>query len=127
MIRRPPRYTRTYTLFPYTTRFRSTLRRDDDLTERDMWGISTIDQMLCRIQFRKASYDGFYTPPTADRPSIEYPGYNAGTDWGGIPVAPVSGMLVDNYNNMTNSHNLVRRDQAETTGRTPHTAVRSAH
>src|SRR3546814_13365397 len=25
-----------------------TLRRDDDLTERDMWGISPIDQMLCR-------------------------------------------------------------------------------
>src|SRR3546814_2581252 len=47
-----------------------TLRRDDDLTERDMWGISPIDQMLCRIQFRKASYDGFYTPPTADRHSI---------------------------------------------------------
>src|SRR3546814_16623470 len=25
MVRRPPRFTRTYTLFPYTTRFRSTL------------------------------------------------------------------------------------------------------
>ena len=45
--------------------------------------MSPIDQMICRIQFRKASYDGFYTPPTADRHSIEYPGYNGGSDWGG--------------------------------------------
>src|SRR3546814_11466142 len=29
MIRRPPRYTRTDTLFPYTTLFRSQLRRPD--------------------------------------------------------------------------------------------------
>src|SRR3546814_18965916 len=29
MIRRPPRSTRTDTLFPYTTLFRSRLRRDD--------------------------------------------------------------------------------------------------
>src|SRR3546814_7361824 len=70
-----------------------TLRRDDDLTERDMWGISPIDQMLCRNQFRKASYDGFYTPPTADRHSIEYPGYNGGSDWGGSAVDPVRGII----------------------------------
>src|SRR3546814_5595371 len=31
MIRRPPRSTRTYTLFPYTTLFRSWCRRDDEL------------------------------------------------------------------------------------------------
>lgn len=34
-----------------------TLRRPD-LTERDMWGISPIDQMVCRIQFRRADYQG---------------------------------------------------------------------
>src|SRR3546814_14222447 len=30
MIRRPPRSTRTDTLFPYTTLFRSLIQRDDD-------------------------------------------------------------------------------------------------
>lgn len=50
--------------------------RKPDLTERDMWGMSPIDQMICRIQFRKASYKGFFTPPESDRRSIEYPGYN---------------------------------------------------
>ncbi len=56
--------------------------RKPDLTERDMWGMSPIDQMICRIHFRRASYKGFYTPPEADRRSIEYPGYNGGTDSG---------------------------------------------
>src|SRR3546814_17683931 len=32
-IRRPPRSTRTDTLFPYTTLFRSTLRKDDTVEE----------------------------------------------------------------------------------------------
>ena len=39
--------------------------RMPDLTERDMWGITPIDQMICRIQFRQATYDGIYTPPVA--------------------------------------------------------------
>src|SRR3546814_15206461 len=34
MIRRPPRSTRTDSLFPYTTLFRSVVKRDGDLRER---------------------------------------------------------------------------------------------
>ena len=26
-----------------------------------MWGITPVDQLICRIQFRKAYYEGFYT------------------------------------------------------------------
>ncbi|MOA57941.1 Glycerol dehydrogenase large subunit precursor [compost metagenome] len=58
--------------------------RKADLTERDMWGMSPIDQMFCRIQFRQAAYEGYFTPPTADRHWIQYPGYNGGSDWGGV-------------------------------------------
>ena len=101
-----------------------TLRRDDDLTERDMWGISPIDQMFCRIQFRKASYDGFYTPPTAGRHSIEYPGYNGGSDWGGIAVDPVRGVIVANYNDMPNYNILVPREKADEMGWAPRDEVR---
>ena len=39
--------------------------RKPDLTERDMWGISPVDQMLCRIQFREAASEGIHTPPTS--------------------------------------------------------------
>src|SRR3546814_1889101 len=38
MIRRPPRSTRTDTLFPYTTLFRSGLRHDEDVAEVRMAG-----------------------------------------------------------------------------------------
>jgi quinoprotein glucose dehydrogenase len=87
-----------------------------DLRESDMWGMSPIDQMICRIQFRRAEYRGRYTPPSADRRFIEYPGYNGGTDWGGIAVDPVRGVIVANYNNMPNYNRLVPRAEAEREG-----------
>ena len=86
------------------------------LTEADMWGMSPIDQMICRIQFRRAEYRGVYTPPTADRRFIQYPGYNGGTDWGGIAIDPVRGIIVANYNDMPNYNRLVPRAEAEEAG-----------
>ena len=93
--------------------------RKPDLTERDMWGMSPIDQMVCRIQFRRASYEGFYTAPTADRRWIEYPGYNGGTDWGGIAVDPARGVIIANYNDMPNYNRLVPRAEADAKGWKP--------
>lgn len=87
-----------------------------DLTEADMWGMSPVDQMVCRIQFRRAAYQGIYTPPTADRRFIQYPGYNGGTDWGGIAIDPVRGIIVANYNDMPNYNRLVPRAEAERIG-----------
>lgn len=100
--------------------------RKRELTERDMWGMSPIDQMVCRIQFRRASYKGFYTPPEADRRSIEYPGYNGGTDWGGIAVDPQRGVIVANYNDMPNYVRLVPREEANKRGWAPRDQARGA-
>ncbi len=83
------------------------------LTERGMWGMSPIDQMICRIQFRQAAYDGMYTPPTSDRHWIQYPGYNGGSDWGGIAVDTARGIVVANYNDMPNYNRLVPREVAD--------------
>lgn len=96
-----------------------TLRRDNDLSEKQMWGMSPIDQMICRIQFRSAAYEGFYTPPTADRRYIQYPGYNGGSDWGGIAVDPARGVIVANYNDMPNYNRLVPRAEADRRGWVP--------
>jgi quinoprotein glucose dehydrogenase len=93
-----------------------TLRADDDLSERDMWGMSPIDQMICRIGFRQAAYDGFYTPPTSDRRWIQYPGYNGGSDWGGVAVDPTRGWIIANYNDMPNYNRLVPREEANEKG-----------
>ena len=93
--------------------------RKADLTEKAMWGMSPIDQMICRIQFRKAKYDGFYTPPISDGRYVEYPGYNGGSDWGGIAVDPRKGVIVANYNDMPNYNRLVPRAEADRKGWAP--------
>jgi quinoprotein glucose dehydrogenase len=50
------------------------------LTERDMWGITPLDQLWCRILFRKAQYDGTMTPPGPVQTIIS-PGSGGGSNW----------------------------------------------
>ncbi len=90
-----------------------------DLVEADMWGMTPFDQLWCRIQFRSAAYQGMYTPPTSDQHWIQYPGYNGGSDWGGIAVDPVRGLIVANYNDMPNHNRLVTREEADAAGLQP--------
>jgi len=90
-----------------------------DLTPQKMWGLTPIDQMVCRIQYQQADYKGQYTPPRADKPTIEYPGYNGGSDWGGVAVDPQRGILVANYNDMPNYVQLVPRKDADAMGWKP--------
>ena len=89
------------------------------LTENDMWGMSPLDQLWCRIQFRRAAYDGEYTPPTADRRWIQYPGYNGGSDWGSVAVDVERGILIANYNDMPNYNRLIPREEADEQGIKP--------
>ena len=56
-----------------------------------------------------------FTPPTAS-PHIEYPGYNGGSDWGGIAVDPGRGVIIANYNDMPNYNRLVPREEADAIG-----------
>jgi len=93
--------------------------RKPDLTPQLMWGITPIDQLACRIRFQRARYDGIYTPPTVDQPWIQYPGYNGGSDWGGIAIDPVRGVIVANYNDIPNYNQMVPRAEAQRRGWKP--------
>ena len=93
--------------------------RKPDLTDRDMWGMTPFDQLACRIQFQQAAYEGIYTPPEADRPSIEYPSYNGGSDWGSVAIDTQRGVIVANYNDMPNHVQLVPRKDADRMGWKP--------
>ncbi len=90
----------------------NTLRKPP-LKETDMWGMSPIDQMICRIQFRMADYRGYFTPPLHGRRWVEYPGYNGGSDWGSVAVDPRRGVIIANYNDMPNYNKLLTRKEAD--------------
>ncbi len=93
--------------------------RKPKLSASRMWGLTPIDQLACRIQFRQADYRGVYTPPTAERPWIEYPGYNGGSDWGGVAIDTHRGVIVANYNDIPNYDRMVPRAQAQANGWKP--------
>jgi quinoprotein glucose dehydrogenase len=61
--------------------------RPPTLHESNMWGLTIIDQMMCRIAFHKLNYEGQYTPPSLNG-TLVYPG-NFGTfNWGSVAVDP---------------------------------------
>lgn len=55
------------------------------LTESAMWGITPLDQLICRLRFRQSRYEGRYTPPGTGY-SLVYPGLTGAMNWGGISV-----------------------------------------
>src|SRR3546814_9561218 len=65
MIRRPPRSTRTDTLFPYTTLFRSHIAMDD----RPGIGVAVIDRNLIGRQF--VPQDLIFDPGEAQCAAVE--------------------------------------------------------
>ena len=58
------------------------------LSGADMWGMTPIDQMLCRISFHKLRYEGRYTPPS-EGGTLVYPGNFGVFNWGAVAVDPV--------------------------------------
>jgi membrane-bound PQQ-dependent dehydrogenase (glucose/quinate/shikimate family) len=96
---------------PYTTGFPSVAGAD--LTEADMWGVTPIDQMMCRITYRQARYQGQFTPITT-RPTITYPAVGGGINWGSVAIDPQRGLMVVNTLHLANINRLAPRKQGET-------------
>ena len=85
------------------------------LTEAMMWGLTPLDQLWCRIRFRQARYDGQMTPPGLT-PSITYPGYLGGMDWGGVAVDGSRGIMIAVTNQVANYIQMMTRSQADAAG-----------
>lgn len=66
------------------------------VSETAMWGVTPLDQLACRIQFRMSRYQGIFTPP-GTAPTIEMPGLTGVVDWGGVSFDLDRGILVTNY------------------------------
>jgi glucose dehydrogenase len=82
-----------------------------DLAEHDMWGVTPLDQLWCRIKFRQARNDGPMTPPTPDRPWIYSPGWMGGNDWGSVSVDVSRHVLVAVSMRMANYDRFVTSDE----------------
>ncbi len=87
-----------------------------ELTPAKTWGLTPIDQLVCRIQYQQADYRGEFTPPSVKHPIIDYPSYNGGIDWGGVALDPARGLIIANYNDMANYNKLVTRAKANALG-----------
>lgn len=89
--------------------------RGPDLRERDMWGVSPLDQLYCRIKFRQARYEGTMTPPGLT-PSINQPGYLGGMNWGGVSIDRSRNLMIVNSNRVPVYAQLVPRKEADRMG-----------
>jgi quinoprotein glucose dehydrogenase len=82
------------------------------LREADMWGVTPLDQLVCRIRFRQSRYEGIFTPWTLDRPDIEYPGSLGVVDWGGVAIDEARKLLIANTSAVPYRNELLRRSEA---------------
>ena len=92
-------------------------------SETQMWGLTPFDQLWCRIKFRQAYFDGSMTPLRVNRPTIVYPGYIGGSDWGGLSVDKDRGLVIANTNRLWNYDQLLTRADADRQGLKPFSAA----
>ncbi len=85
------------------------------MREADMWGATPIDQMWCRIAFRKMRYQGRFTPPSLDE-SLIYPGNNGIMNWGSVAVDQGRGIMVVPTSYMPLKLKLIPRKEAPQSG-----------
>jgi quinoprotein glucose dehydrogenase len=82
------------------------------LTEAQMWGVTPLDQLWCRLQFRRARYEGEFTPPGV-RPAIFYPGSAGGVEWGAVTIDTARDLMVTNSLYMPDIGRLIPRAEAD--------------
>jgi quinate dehydrogenase (quinone) len=84
----------------------------DTLTEKMMWGATPLDQLYCRIAFKRLRYEGDFTPPGSQQhPSLQYPGNGGGMNWGSGAYDHRRGLLIFSDIRMPQSVALVPTDK----------------
>lgn len=64
------------------------------------WGMTPIDQALCRIQLAGMRNDGLFTPSGLDKPVLGDPAFDGVMDWYGATIDPTRKVLYANYMEM---------------------------
>ncbi len=81
-----------------------------DYSEANMWGVTPLDQLWCRIEFKKMRYEGHFTVPGADT-IFQFPGNAGGHNWGSVSVDQVNNIMVVNPMLLGNQLTLIPRDE----------------
>ena len=92
--------------------------RGGHLVESQMWGITALDQLWCRIRFNELRYEGPLTPngPTE---GLSYPGNVGGMKWGGVSIDPRRSVVISNSQSFPVVTQLVARKEADAMGIKP--------
>ena len=85
----------------------------EPLSEAKMWGATWFDQLACRIKFKKLNYEGDFTPAMVGKPTIFYPGFLGGMNWGSVSINENNGYLIVNDVRIPNVVELVPREDAD--------------
>ncbi len=92
--------------------------RIPDLVERTLWGISPLDQLWCRLEFRKMRYDGPYTPLGTGW-TLMTPSTTGANNWGGVAIDKDRGLLLANAMQLAGTIRMIPRKQADAEGIKP--------
>jgi membrane-bound PQQ-dependent dehydrogenase (glucose/quinate/shikimate family) len=115
--------------FPNLPHFR------DDRMEQDMWGMTPLDQLHCRIEYKKMRYEGIFTPPMRGGGgygdaedtwggTFQYPGNAGGFNWGSVSVDADNGLLIASP--MTMGNRIVLRSLEDRAAMAASSAARRA-
>ena len=102
---------------PYSTGFPSLAPKN--LTEASMWGMSPVDQLWCRLRFKRSRYEGQFTPQST-RGTITFPGAFGVINWGGAALDPDRKLLVVNTSYLPWYQQLIERRVADAMGVAPY-------
>lgn len=94
--------------FPVNPAF--VLRRD--LTEEDIWGFTPWDKGKCLEKFHSANWQGVFTPPST-RGTIFYPSFMGTSNWGGVSIDPVNGLLIANTTHVPAIVRMIPREETD--------------
>jgi quinoprotein glucose dehydrogenase/quinate dehydrogenase (quinone) len=89
--------------------------------EKDMWGLTPIDQLVCRVEYSIMNYEGMFTPPSADGPlliggTLLAPGNFGGFNWGSVSVDADNGLLIAAPQMLVHRLNMVTPEQVAQAG-----------